>query len=146
MYKILADIVVLLHLCWIIFMLWGFFRTVWAWILVGAGRKDRAAAFFDRWIFRSMHTAGIAFVALLPILNKYCPVTLLENMLRRGHEPQAGYSGSFIMHYVERIVYPDVEPYMIVVPTVIIGLFCCISFVIRPPARVKSLVRRVVSK
>ena len=69
--------------------------------------------FFDRkllgyfWL-RLIHFAGIIFVFSLELLGKYCPLTLLENYLYRIGEFRSAYRGSFIVHYLEKIVYPDV--------------------------------------
>jgi len=38
-----------------------------------------------------------------------CPLTIAEQWLRRGAGP-ASYQGSFLIHYLEIVVYPDVSP------------------------------------
>ena len=67
LYKILADLVVLIHFAWILFMLWGFFLTMCGSISIYVLRreKDRWKIFFDRWIFRTIHLGGIVYVILL---------------------------------------------------------------------------------
>jgi len=131
-YKWLADLLVAIHLGWIIFMLVGFVLTLW-----GFFRKE----FFDWWLFRILHLCGILYVALLAVMGKYCPLTILENTLRAKVDPEQAYPGSFIIHYAERFVYPDVQPWMLFVATGMIAVFSLLMFILRPPAKIKSLFR-----
>ena len=127
-YFILADLIVVAHLAWILFMLWGFVLTI---------RGFFHAEFFDRRLFRTVHLCGIVYVSLLAILGSYCPLTILENVLRRRYDPEFAYPGSFIVHYIEKIVYPDVQPFIILIPTVTIAVFTLVTFIVRPPRRIK---------
>ncbi len=138
MEKILADIIVVVHFLWIIFMIWGFGFTLCAVLGVYVFRTDRIIwnEFFDRWIFRTLHIIGIVFVAILTLLDKYCPLTIMENLLRRRYDPAADHPGSFIVHYIERLVYPDIDPNLIVVPTLFVAAFTIAVFAIRPPRKI----------
>lgn len=124
LYRILADLLVVVHFAWIIFMLWGFALTV---------RAFWKPAFFDRWLFRTIHLAGILFVAALELLGKYCPLTVWENALRRHYDPDHTYPGSFIIRYIVRLIYPDIDPVLLIIPTSIIAIFTLVVFAIRPP-------------
>lgn len=130
LYKILADIIVIIHFIWILFMLWGFILTV-----RGFFKKE----FFDRWLFRILHLFGIAYVSLLAMMGKYCPLTLWENVLRAKYDLDLTYPGSFMIHYAERLVYPDINPLIIRIPTTFIAVFTVIVFIIRPPKRIKRI-------
>jgi len=125
-YRILADALVVIHFVWIVFMLAGFALTV---------RAFWKPAFFDRWVFRTIHLAGILFVAALEILGKYCPLTVWENTLRHSYDPLQAYPGSFIVQYIAKLVYPEIDPLVLVIPTVFIAGFTLIAFVLRPPRR-----------
>ncbi len=131
-YRLLADLLTLIHFGWILFMLYGFVLTV---------RGFWRPAFFDRWLFRTIHLTGILFVAALEILGRYCPLTIWENKLRLLYDPSGDYPGSFIIGWVERLVYPNVDPIILTVPTVAMALFVMVVFVIKPPSkfRFKSL-------
>ena len=129
-YKIVADTIVIVHFAWILFMLVGFILTV-----RGFARKE----FFDKWLFRTFHLLGIAYVSVLAIMGKYCPLTLWENILRAKYDPSLTYPGSFIIHYTQRLVYPDINPLVIRIPTTFIAVFCVIVFLIRPPQRIKRI-------
>ncbi len=122
--RLLADIILVVHLGWILFMLYGFVRTVIAlW-------RPVFGAFWDRWIFRSIHLGGILFVATLELLGKYCPLTIWEYGLRGTAEP-----GHFVLDWIERLVYPDVNPLVFLIPTYAIALFTLVMFVYRPPSK-----------
>jgi len=124
-YRIFADSVIVIHFLFILFMLLGFLLTLYAVLF-----REK---FFDRWVFRSLHLLGIFYVASLSILGKYCPLTILENELRSRYAMSSVYSGSFIVHYLEKLVYPDVNPLVIQIPTVFIAIFTIMVFIIKPP-------------
>lgn len=129
-YRILADIIVVIHFIWIVFMLVGFILT-----LIGFWWKR----FFDKWLFRTLHLLGIVYVGLLAVLRQYCPLTILENALREKYDLGLTYPGSFIIHYLQRLVYPDIQPLMILIPTMIIAIFAILVFIFRPPKRIKRI-------
>ena len=87
LYRLLADLVVVLHLAFVLFvMLGGLFALRW----------PRAAWFH---IPTAIWGAGIEF------LQGICPLTPLENHLRQlGGD--AGYSGGFVEHYLLPVLYP----------------------------------------
>jgi len=126
-YKIFADAVIVVHFLFILFMLFGFLVTAYALFF-----REK---FFDWRLFRSLHLLGILYVASLSILGKYCPLTLLENELRSRYELSSVYSGSFIVHYLGKLIYPDVNPLVIQIPTVFIAIFTIVVFILRPPRR-----------
>ena len=134
-HKIFADVIIVAHFLYILFMLLGFLLTIYAVLFW--------EKFFDRWLFRSLHLLGIFYVASLSILGKYCPLTILENELRLRYEVSAVYSGSFIVHYLERLVYPDVNPLVIQIPTVFLAIFTIVVFIVRPPKKIKSIMARL---
>ncbi|MQY53541.1 MAG: DUF2784 family protein [Firmicutes bacterium] len=134
-HKIFADAIIVVHFLYILFMLLGFLLTGYALFF-----REK---FFDRWLFRSLHLLGIFYVASLSILGKYCPLTILENELRLRYEVSLVYSGSFIVHYLEKLVYPDVNPLVIQIPTVFLAIFTIVVFIVRPPKKIKSIMARL---
>lgn len=101
-YKILADIVVIIHFLWIVFLIFGAFLGV----------KYRAVKVF--------HISGLIFASIIQIFDWYCPLTHLEVWLRSKHDPALAYTGSFIPYYIEKIVYIELPHYTIFVLTVIL--------------------------
>ncbi|EQB63040.1 MAG: hypothetical protein RBG1_1C00001G0619 [candidate division Zixibacteria bacterium RBG-1] len=135
-YQILADAVIFVHLIWIIFMLVGFFITLYAL----AFKKS----LLDWWKFRTLHLVGIFYVAGLSVLGKYCPLTILENKLREQASPQQVYQGSFISHYLEKIVYPEIDPLWIQIPTLALAIFTILIFVLFPPLKIKQSFKKIL--
>jgi hypothetical protein len=102
-YRILADIVVLIHFLWIIFLFLG---GLW-------GGRNKALKIF--------HLSGLSFALIIQISGWYCPLTYLEAWLRSRHDSGLTYAGSFIIHYVEEIVYIELSRHLILILT----LFLC---------------------
>ena len=103
-YGLLADAVVLIHLLWILFLIFGAF----------IGRRIQ-------WT-KIAHLGGLGFAFMIQFLGWYCPFTYLEVWLRRMQAPDAGYSGSFIIHYIEGLVYIELPPNSVLVMTCIVAL------------------------
>ena len=101
-YKILADFIVLVHFGWIVFLVAG----------VLLGRRYRTIRIF--------HIAGLGLAVLLQISGWYCPLTYIEIWLRKKHAPSITYKGSFIIHYVEKIVYINLTREIVFVLTVML--------------------------
>lgn len=94
-YKILADIVVFIHFLWIVFLVFGAFL----------GIRNKAIKIF--------HISGLVFAFVIQIFDWYCPLTHLEVWLRAKHDPSLAYTGSFIIHYVEGLIYLEISPWLI---------------------------------
>ena len=101
-YKAAADFVVLVHFFWILFLIFGAFP----------GRKYLPV--------KILHIAGLCFSFIMQIFGWYCPLTDLEIWLKIKYEPSLTYKGSFIIHYVEKIVYIELSPWIIFLLTVIL--------------------------
>ncbi len=86
-YKVLSDFVILLHLLWIIFILFGFLVAL----------KYFKVSF--------IHMAGLVFTLVLNLGGWYCPLTHLENYLHGLCDPQLLYGGSFITNNLQRLIY-----------------------------------------
>jgi len=86
-YKLLSDFVILLHLLWIIFILFGFLVAL-------------------RYVKVSfIHMAGLAFTLVLNLGGWYCPLTYLENYLHGLSDTQLLYGGSFITNNLQKLIY-----------------------------------------
>ena len=86
-YSFLADVVLLVHLAFILFVVLGIL-VVWR---------------FSRLIW--LHIPAAIWAGLIEITGYVCPLTPLENILR-DLSGQAGYHGSFVEHYLVPIIYP----------------------------------------
>lgn len=85
--RLAADAVVLLHLLFILFVLFGALAVL---------RWPRLAL---------LHVPAAAWGAAVELLQLYCPLTPLENDLRRA-AGEAGYPGGFVEHYLIPLIYP----------------------------------------
>ena len=143
-YKILADLIMILHFAWVLFMLWGFVLTLYSVIRLYVFRSMSAYCrhFMDRWIFRTVHLGGIAFVALLAALGKYCPLSILEYNIRLRYDPALTYPGSFLVNWIEKLVYPSVPPLVIIIPTIFFALFTLLAYLLHPPKKLNNFFNR----
>lgn len=86
-YQIAADLVVLLHFIFILFVISGGFLAIrWRWLL---------------WL----HIPAASWGVLAISLRWVCPLTPLENSLRRAGGGDS-YGSGFIEHYLLPIIYP----------------------------------------
>jgi hypothetical protein len=90
MVSLLADITVVVHFLWILFLIFGF---------VFALKGSRIAY---------VHLGGLMFALILNALGWTCPLTHLEGYFRSLHDAPSAYSTSFIARGVEKLVYPDI--------------------------------------
>lgn len=81
----LADLVVVLHVLIVLFLFYGPFMSM----------KDAWVALF--------HIPLAVWVTVALIMNLTCPLTPLENYLRKAAGVQ-GYEGSFVDHYLGALV------------------------------------------
>src|SRR4030066_655717 len=132
-YRLLADFLVATHFLWILFMVAGFALT-----LGGIFFKRRILNWF--W-FRTLHLAGIVYVGALSIQGKLCPLTIWENQLRAKADHASTDSGSFIIHYIERLIYPEVNPVLLQVATITLGVFTHLAYILKPPFRLKEILK-----
>ena len=87
LYGMLAEAVVLLHLGFVLFVIFGGLL---------AFRWRRAP-----WL----HVPAAVWGALIEFAGWICPLTPLENWLRRLGG-QSGYQGGFVEHYILPVLYP----------------------------------------
>ena len=87
-YRILADLVVIVHVAFVLFVVLGGL-LVWRWRPI-------------IWA----HLPAAIWGVLIEFAGWMCPLTPLENWLRqRGQE--AGYTGGFVDHYLIATLYPE---------------------------------------
>ena len=85
--RLLADLVVVLHLAFILFAtLGGLLVLKWRWVA---------------WA----HVPAAAWGAFIELTGGICPLTPLETSLRAA-AGQDAYEGDFVQHYLLPIVYP----------------------------------------
>jgi len=100
-YSVLAIFVLLLHA---LFILWVVFGALLA---------------RSRPLLRWLHIGSLVWGILTELLPWPCPLTVLENSLeaKAGIQP---YAGGFLLHYLDKLVYPDVSATVLTIAGVII--------------------------
>jgi Protein of Unknown function (DUF2784) len=90
LYLALATAVLFLHALFIVWVVFG------------------AVFMRSRPILRWLHIVSLIWGILTELLPWPCPLTLLENWLEQkaGVEP---YQGGFLLHYMDKLVYPDIS-------------------------------------
>ncbi|MDP9202432.1 MAG: DUF2784 domain-containing protein [Gemmatimonadota bacterium] len=87
-YRALADLVLVVHLAFVLFVVLGGLLVL---------RWPRVAL---------LHVPATVWGVLIEYSGWICPLTPLENSFRRsGGQPE--YSGSFIQHYIQPVLYPE---------------------------------------
>ena len=86
-YRLLADCLVLVHIGFVLFVVFGGFLVL---------RWPRLA-----WL----HLPAAAWGAWIEAVGWICPLTPLENHFRQ-RAGEAGYAGGFIEHYIITLLYP----------------------------------------
>jgi hypothetical protein len=76
----------------------------------------------SRPILRWLHIVSLIWGILTELLPWPCPLTLLENWLEQkaGVEP---YQGGFLLHYIDKLVYPDISTTALTVAGVLVCAF-----------------------
>lgn len=100
-YSDLAVAVLVVHTVFILWVIFGAFLV---------GRRP---------ILRWLHIASLVWAICTEALYWPCPLTMLENWL----EQQAGvqpYQGGFLLHYMDKLVYPDVPANLLTIVAVVI--------------------------
>ena len=87
-YRVLADAVVVVHFAFVVFVVVGSLLA-----------RHRPALVW-------LHLPALAWAVGIVAVGYECPLTALENHLRRlgGERP---YPGGFVDHYIENVIYPQ---------------------------------------
>jgi hypothetical protein len=88
LWRLLADVVLVLHLAFIAFVVLGGLFVRWR-----------------RW-FVFVHLPCALYGVAIEVFGWICPLTPLENRLRALGGEQ-GYRGGFVEHYLVPLIYPD---------------------------------------
>lgn len=89
LYRGLADFVFIIHLCFVIFAIFGGLLALrWRWLA---------------WL----HLPALIWAVAVEFFQLFCPLTTLENYFIRQSGEQ-GYAGGFIEYYVSAVLYLNV--------------------------------------
>jgi Protein of Unknown function (DUF2784) len=108
-YRMAADGVVAIHFAWILFLIGG----------AVIGRRVR-------WVMWT-HLAALGYSVLLQVFSWICPLTYLELWLW-NRTPSGSYSGSFIAHYLEKLIYMEIPRGLVLVLTVAVIIISAVVY------------------
>jgi hypothetical protein len=117
-YRLGADVLLLVHFLWIVFLILGL----------------PLGLYFKLHRLRILHAMGLILALVLQFNHLLCPLTIWEEYFRSSQYPGFSYRGSFIITYVEKLVYPGwISMNTITIITALLAGFTLISFILRPP-------------
>lgn len=119
LYLLAADAILFTHVLFVAFVIFGL-----VFILVG---KLRSWCWVRNPWFRLVHLAAIGVVVLQSWLSVICPLTIWEMALRE-RAGGAVYSGSFISHWLESILYYRVPEWVFVICYTLFGALVVASW------------------
>ena len=115
LYQLGADLLVLIHLAFIVFVIMGSVAVLrWPWFVL-------------------LHIPAVIWGAVVMINGWLCPLSPWENSLRQS-AGQEGYSGGFIEYYIIPLIYPmeltrDVQVLAgIIVVVINLCLYCFVIY------------------
>ncbi len=123
-YQFFADIVLTTHIAIVLFVILGLVFAIvgnlckWHWVNC-------------LW-FRLAHLAAISIVVAEVWFNIVCPLTSLEMWLRE-RAGETTYDGSFIEHWLQRLLYYDAPPWVFILAYTLFGLAVFATWWIYPP-------------
>lgn len=129
-YLLLADSVLLIHVMIVVFVVLGLVIT-----LVGGLMKWQWVR--DPW-FRLCHLGCIGIIVMQAWAGAICPLTTLEMWLRSKAGDQV-YSGSFIAHWLDSILYYELPSWVFTIAYSSFGGLVILSWYwVRPQSLISS--------
>jgi hypothetical protein len=123
-YQLLADLVLTLHGAIVAFVIGGL-------VLIVVGNRRHWHWVNTLW-FRLAHFGAIVTVVAETWLDFTCPLTTLEMWLRTRARATT-YGGSFIEHWLQRLLYYDAPPWVFLVGYSLFGLLVLAAWLYYPP-------------
>jgi hypothetical protein len=123
---IVADAILVLHVAFVIYVVFGLVAVYvgyflnWQWVR-------------NFW-FRILHLIAIGLVVLESWVGMICPLTTWEMSLRR-EAGDAAYSGSFIQHWLQSLLYYSAPEWVFILVYTVFGCLVLASWFIVKPSK-----------
>ena len=128
-YRLLADSILFVHTLFVGFVVMGL-------VLIVAGGLRGWQWVRNPW-FRLAHLLAIAIVVLQAWLGLWCPLTLIEMRLRQM-AGEAVYSGSFIAHWLDVLLYYEAPAWVFTLCYTLFGALVVAAWIWVRPSRLKQ--------
>ena len=123
-FRLVADVLVVIHFTFVLFVVFGL-------ALILLGKLLRWNWVRNQW-FRIAHLSAIGIVVVESWLRIVCPFTRWEMELRQ-RAGETGYTGSFIGHWLDRLLYYQAPEWVFTVCYTVFGALVIASwFWVRP--------------
>lgn len=123
----LADLVLAVHVAFILFVVGGQVLIIAGWILGWTWPRH--------WLFRLLHLLAIGFVMLQAWLGVICPLTTLENFLRAPVVGGVTYESGFIRYWVRELVFYTAPGWVFTLIYTVFAGFVVVTWFVYPPRR-----------
>jgi polyferredoxin len=124
-YLVLADGILVIHAAFVAFVILGL-------ALVWIGWFVRWAFVRNLW-FRLAHLAAIGVVAAESLTGFVCPLTTWEDRLRLLAGGEERYAGSFIQHWLHRVLFYDASEHVFTIAYIAFFTVVALSLWLVPP-------------
>lgn len=111
--RIIADIVLITHAAFVAFVVSGL-------LLILCGGFRRWKWIRNPW-FRMAHLVAIGVVVVQAWLGVICPLTTIEMSLRE-RAGDVTYDGTFVAHWLQKLLFYEAPPWVFVVAYTLFGL------------------------
>lgn len=122
----LADLVLGLHVVFILFVVGGQILILTGWALGWAWPRQR--------LFRLLHLLAIGLVMLEAWFGMVCPLTTLENTLRAGSETLT-YENGFIRYWMHRLIFYTAPGWAFTLIYTLFAGLVALTWFVYPPRR-----------
>lgn len=125
LYALLADTILVLHFAFVLFVVAGLL-VIWI-------------GYFARWTFvrnpwfRFAHLLAMAIVVAESLCGIVCPLTNWETALRARAGEDPAYAGSFIGHWVHRVMFFEISEQTFTLIYIAFFTLIVLSLVLVPP-------------
>ena len=119
MENIIADSILVVHFLWILFVILALPTA----LLLKLAR------------LRIIHTLALIFTVIMQATETLCPLTIIEEHLRRAESATFSYDGSFIITWLRKLIYIEdlgVSLLAVYILTAIFLIFTFSSYLIWP--------------
>jgi hypothetical protein len=126
LWQILADLVLVTHAAYVLFVVGGQALIVIGWIRGWEWTRGR--------VFRLLHLVAIGLVMLEAWLGIHCPLTILENFLRL-QAGAAAYENNFIGYWLRSLIFYAAPEWIFALVYTVFTALVILTWLAYPPRR-----------